>query len=71
MSNIKSNSNKQIWATPTFRKFLYEKKAETPDKTLFEIQDDIAELLRSNTIKPSDKKETNEKTKKTSCFPRW
>lgn len=31
----------QIWATPKFKKFLYERKAKDYTKTLFEIQEDI------------------------------
>ena len=31
----------QIWVTPKFKKFLYKRKAENYEKTLFEIQEDI------------------------------
>ena len=40
-----------MWVTPMFRKSLYEQKAESPDKTLFDIQDDIAKALREQSLK--------------------
>jgi len=49
---------KQIWATPKFHKFVYEKKAENPDRTITQILDDLAD---------NDKKEK----KKRNVFPNF
>jgi hypothetical protein len=51
MTRRKSNENRKMWVTPMFRKSLYEQKAESPDKTLFDIQDDIAKALREQSLK--------------------
>ena len=66
MKRRKSNEYKQVWATPKFRKFLYGKKAENPDKTLFEIQNEIADSFKEQTLKQNEKK-----PKKETFFPKW
>ena len=35
---------KQIWVSPEFKKFLYEKKAETPEKNIPDILDDLVSV---------------------------
>ena len=35
---------KQMWVSPEFKQFVYEKKAESPDKRIPDILDDIARL---------------------------
>jgi len=60
MKTKKSNTYRKIWTTPNFHKFLYEKKAETPNKTLLEIQDEITESLREQQFKPNEKKKKYE-----------
>lgn len=51
MRRRKSNDHKQMWVTPNFRKCMYEAKATNPEKTLFDIQDEIAEAFREQKLK--------------------
>jgi len=49
-----------MWVTPAFRKSLYEQKAISPDKTLFDIQDGIAKALRDQSLKLVGGKKDND-----------
>ena len=53
----------KMWVDPEFRKLLYEKKAENPDRTLQQISKDIAISLRYQ--------KKNEKKKEFFKFPRF
>ena len=60
MTKRKSNQNRKMWVTPAFRKSLYEQKAISPDKTLFDIQDGIAKALRDQSLKLVGGKKDND-----------
>lgn len=36
------------WVTTDLRKVMYELKAENPDKSLIELQNDVARIVREN-----------------------
>lgn len=63
---MNNKKNYQMWVTPKFRKFLYSKKAEDPSKTLFDIQDSLAESLSAQKFK-----ENEPKFKKEKLFPKF
>lgn len=52
----KSNKRVRLWTTPTFKQFLWEKKAEAPNKTLMDIQDEITTILKEHNFKPKNEK---------------
>lgn len=43
---------KQMWVPPKFRGFVYEKKAENPDKSLTEVLEDIVDDYEGKKRKP-------------------